>query len=357
MAQRDRFTLLGRQTDCHVFEGDGTRPIAEEDVRVQYIPERVGFPEEIAGWRQAIEDHERREEAAGRPHRWNNPRFAVDRLVITRTDSEEAPVATLTLRDADYYDFLTTSINLDRVQRNGLTLREQYLESQDPVDAPPYMFCSFGVNVAVRTGPDRKMLFSHRSARVVGPNRSRWNSSANEGMAANHDIAPDGHISLHAVARRALREELAVQESDRVDLELLGFGLDLRNNQWAAFFGAVLGDLDEGRCAPGGPAVSRTSGSTTTSRSSPTTPTRSSRSSSTTPRSPGRRAPRPCSIWRSSAPRYRPGAATRRAAWTSRRPSAVSPGAMRRRRRADLGPVPTSPTPSVPPRSHPYRSE
>ncbi|MFJ7417052.1 translation initiation factor 2 [Streptomyces uncialis] len=246
MAQRDRFTLLGRQTDCHVFEGDGTRPIAEEDVRVQYIPERVGFPEEIAGWRQAIEDHERREEAAGRPHRWNNPRFAVDRLVITRTDSEEVPVATLTLRDADYYDFLTTSINLDRVQRNGLTLREQYLESQDPVDAPPYMFCSFGVNVAVRTGPDRKMLFSHRSARVVGPNRSRWNSSANEGMAANHDIASDGHISLHAVARRALREELAVQESDRVDLELLGFGLDLRNNQWAAFFGAVLGDLDEG---------------------------------------------------------------------------------------------------------------
>ncbi|GHI84040.1 translation initiation factor 2 [Streptomyces xanthophaeus] len=245
MAQRDRFTLAGRQTDCHVFEGDGTRPISEENVRVHHIPERVEFPEEIAGWRRAIEDEERRKEAAGLPHRWNNPRFAVDRLVVTRTDRLEEPVATLTLRDADYYDFLTTSINLDRAQKNGLTLRRQYLEGQDPVDAPPYMFCSFGVNVAVRTGPDDKVLFSHRSPAVVGPNRSRWNSSANEGIAANHDLAPDGRISLHAVARRALREELAVQESDAVELELLGFGLDLRNNQWAGFFGAVLHDLDE----------------------------------------------------------------------------------------------------------------
>lgn len=245
MAQREKVTVVGRQTDCHLFEGDGTRPILEENVRIRYIPERVEFPDEIARWRRAIEDEERRKEAAGEPHRWNNPRFAVERLVVTRTHALEEPVATLTLRDADYYDFLTTSINLDRKQENGLTLRQQYLESRDPVDAPPFMFCSFGVNVAVETGGDGKMLFSHRSARVVGPNRSRWNSSANEGLAANHDLSPDGRISLHAVARRALREELAVQASDNVDLELLGFGLDLRNNQWAAFFRAVLPDLTE----------------------------------------------------------------------------------------------------------------
>ncbi|WP_240676946.1 hypothetical protein [Actinacidiphila soli] len=108
------------------------------------------------------------------------------------------------------------------------------------------MNCSFGVNVAVETGRDGKMLFSRRSAHVAGPNSSRWNLSANEGLARNHDLPEDGSpISLHAVARRALYEELAVHATDTLDLELLSFGLDLDNHQWAGFFRAVLPDLDE----------------------------------------------------------------------------------------------------------------
>ncbi|MEU9593955.1 translation initiation factor 2 [Streptomyces sp. NPDC048193] len=245
MTLRDRFTVVGRQTDCHVFEGDGTRPVSEENMRVKYVPERVELPEEVGEWRREIEAEENRREAAVEPHRWNNPRFAVRRLVVSRTHTTEDPVATLTLCDADYYDFLATSINLDRRQRNGLTLRQQYLEGKDLLDVPPFMFCSFGINVAVETGKDRKMLFSRRSARVAGPNKAKWNSSANEGLASNHDLSPDGRVSLHAAARRALREELAVLDSDEVDLELLGFGLDVRNNQWAAFFRAVLTGLSE----------------------------------------------------------------------------------------------------------------
>src|SRR5690606_18114829 len=52
-------------------------------------------------------------------------------------------------------------------------------------------------------------------------------------------------ISLHAVARRALKEEMAVQAGDDVSLELLAFALDLRNHQWAAYFRAVLTELTE----------------------------------------------------------------------------------------------------------------
>ncbi|GAB2813134.1 hypothetical protein GCM10022221_08540 [Actinocorallia aurea] len=242
---RDRFTVVGRETVCHIFEGDGTRPIREEDVRVRYRPEQVEFPEEIAGWRHVIVEEERRKEALGLPYRWNNARFAVERVVVTRTHHAEEPVATLTLLDADYYDFLTTSLNLERKQENGLTLREQYLESEDPVHAPAWMNCSFGVNVALETGRDGKMLFSRRSAHVAGPNTSKWNSSANEGLARQHDLPADGPISLHAVARRALYEELAVHSTDALELELLGFGLDLANHQWAGFFRAVLPDLDQ----------------------------------------------------------------------------------------------------------------
>ncbi|MFE9968603.1 translation initiation factor 2 [Streptomyces sp. NPDC005525] len=244
MTTRDLFTVVGRQTACHLYEGDGTRPIVEQNMRVKYVPGRVHFPEEIGLWRREIEEEQAAKKAAGEPHLWNNPRFAVERLVITRTHTTEDPAATLTLRDADYYDFLATCINLDRVRSNGQTLREQYLVGKDPVEAEPFMFCSFGVNVAVETGKDRKLIISRRSGQVA-QNKSKWNSSANEGLTRNHDLSPDGRVSLHAVARRALREELAVQASDEVDLELLGFGLDVRNNQWAAFFRAVLSDLSE----------------------------------------------------------------------------------------------------------------
>ncbi|MFC9061195.1 translation initiation factor 2 [Streptomyces sp. NPDC057074] len=243
---RDRFTLVGRATGCHLFEGDGTRPIEEKNVRVKYTRKRVQFPEEIAGWRRFIEVEEERKEAAGLPHRWNNARFAVERVVVTRTHLAEEPVVSLALRDADYFDFLTTSLNLDRRQKNGRTLRKEYLEGRDPVDAPSWMNCSFGINVALETGKDRKMLFSRRSAQVAGPNSARWNSSANEGLAQEHDLPQGGRpISLHAVARRALFEELAVHDGDRAEVELLGFGLDLVNHQWAAFFRAVVPELDE----------------------------------------------------------------------------------------------------------------
>ncbi|MDT6987556.1 translation initiation factor 2 [Streptomyces lusitanus] len=243
---RDRFTVVGRATDCHLFEGDGVQAIDEDNVHIKYTPERVRFPEEIAGWRRAIEEEEERKEAAGLPHRWNNARFAVERVVVTRTHIAEYPVLSLALRDADYFDFLTTSLNLDRRQKNGLTLREQYLEGNDPVDAPSWMNCSLGVNVALETGRDGKMLFSRRSAQVAGPNSGRWNSSANEGLAQQHDLPADGSpVSLHAVARRALLEELAVHDGDGTELELLGLGLDVVNHQWAVFFRAVAPDLDE----------------------------------------------------------------------------------------------------------------
>ncbi|MEV5265544.1 translation initiation factor 2 [Streptomyces werraensis] len=243
---RDRFTVVGRTTNCHLFEGDGVQAVVEDNVHIKYTPERVQFPEEIAGWRRAIEAEEERKEAAGLPHRWNNARFAVERVVVTRTHLAEVPVISLALRDADYFDFLTTSLNLDRRQKNGLTLREQYLEGSDPVDAPSWMNCSFGVNVALETGKDGKMLFSRRSAQVAGPNSARWNSSANEGLARQHDLPADGSpVSLHAVARRALLEELAVYDGDATDIELLGLGLDVVNHQWAAFFRAVAPELDE----------------------------------------------------------------------------------------------------------------
>ncbi|MEU0741626.1 translation initiation factor 2 [Streptomyces sp. NPDC006134] len=248
MALRDRMVIGRLTTDCHIFEGDGTRPIHEDNVQIIYEPglRRVDLPVEVQRWRQDIEAEQQRRQAAGERYAWNNPRFAVESVIVSRTDEAEEPLVRISLCDADYYDFLATSINLDRPLREGepATLRSQYLDHADPVTAPAFLSCSFGVNVAVETGPDHKMVFARRSVTVEGRNKERWNSSVNEGLAAIHDVPEDGSpISLHAVARRALREELAVQDEDDVELELLAFALDLRNHQWAAFYRAVLTEL------------------------------------------------------------------------------------------------------------------
>jgi len=248
VAYLDRFTIGDLVTDCHIYEGDGTRPIKEENVQIIYEPDRrVELPPEVARWRAEIEAREAGLRAAGQPYRWNNPRFALERIIVGRTSEDEEPVVQLHLSNADYYDFLAVTTNLDRpLDASGVTLRSLHLESDDPIDAPGFMSCSFGVNVAVETGPDRKMIISRRSSMVAGANALRWNSSANEGLARIHDLPEDGSpISLHRVARRALKEELAVQAGDDVSLELLAFALDLRNHQWAAYFRAVLTELTE----------------------------------------------------------------------------------------------------------------
>ncbi|WSF21534.1 translation initiation factor 2 [Streptomyces sp. NBC_01353] len=233
-------------TDCHIYEGDGTRPIREENVQILHRAQRVAQPPVVRQWRAEIEAEESRKAAAGRQHSWNRPRFAVESITVVRTHLGEDPTVQLHLCDADYYDFLAASLNLDRPHPDHeSTLRHQYLVDRDPVVAPPFLSCSFGVHVAVETRVDDMMLFSHRSASVVG-NSTRWNASASEGLSRQHDIPADGSpISLHATARRAMKEELGVFPEDRMDLELLGFGLDLRMHQWAAFFRAVLPDLGE----------------------------------------------------------------------------------------------------------------
>ncbi|MFD3457004.1 translation initiation factor 2 [Streptomyces sp. NPDC058691] len=249
MSYQDTFTIGSLVTDCLIFEGDGTRPIHEENVHVFYDPDVVlWLPEEVQRWRREIEEQEAAKQAAGDNYRWNNPRFAVKSVTPRRTSHSEEPVAHLHLVNADYYDFLATTTNLDRrlEDGSGATLRSRYLDIGDPAEAEAFLSCSFGVNVAAETGPDQKMIFARRSGKVDGVNVHRWNSSANEGLARIHDLPADGsRISLHAAARRALKEEMAVQFEDNVELELLGFGLDLKNHQWAAFFRAVLLDLTE----------------------------------------------------------------------------------------------------------------
>ncbi|WP_051717374.1 hypothetical protein [Streptomyces sp. NRRL F-5727] len=246
MADRDLFRIGPLRTPYYVYEGDGTRPIKEENLQVYYEPDTfVHVPADVLRWRQEIEDEQETRAVAGLPQRWNHPNFALETIAVTRTDRHEDPIVELRFSPADYFTFLASQ-QLDRRLEEGegvgLTLREHYLDGKDPVAVNGFLSSSFGANVIVVSEPDDTILVSRRSA-TVGMNPNRWNSSANEGMSGVHDLK-DGVPDLFGAARRALREELGIRD-DEHRLELLSFGMDTQSHQWAGCFRAVLPELGE----------------------------------------------------------------------------------------------------------------
>jgi len=62
-----------------------------------------------------------------------------------------------------------------------------------------------------------------------------WNASISEGLSRSIDSRGRDVPELHAVARRGLKEELALERTE-YELDLLAFVLDCDLNHWAAVF-------------------------------------------------------------------------------------------------------------------------
>jgi hypothetical protein len=230
------FTLGPLRTTWRLVEGDGQEPIPRENVRVVVTPEFIELPQEMLAWREEIEAEQAERRSRGLHALWNGKSYAVEGLSISRTVNEEAPEVCLRLQHADYYAFLTTQ-QLDRPFEDGTTPRSRYLSSEDPEDAPAFMSCSFGVNVAVVTH-DHQLVFSRRSVRV-GSLPGLWSSSANEALSRDLDSRGRTPPDLYDVAKRGLAEELNIQP-DEYRLRLLCFGIDVELQQWGACFIAEL---------------------------------------------------------------------------------------------------------------------
>jgi hypothetical protein len=85
------------------------------------------------------------------------------------------------------------------------------------------------------------LIVSRRSDRVrMAP--GVWNSSVNEGMSRHIDSSGRNAPDLYAVARRGMREELAM-EPHEYTLEMLAFVLDIEKRHWSAHFYARLKDV------------------------------------------------------------------------------------------------------------------
>ncbi|EFC85931.1 hypothetical protein FrEUN1fDRAFT_0908 [Parafrankia sp. EUN1f] len=226
-------------TDLLIVEGDGEHPIPEHSARIILDPQFVNLPDELAEWREEIEAEQARRRNEGLTHFWNGLRYAVAGFSVTRVGVDEEPEIFLRLKNADYFTFLAAQ-QLDREFRDGSTPRSRYLDPEDPQNAPDFMCCSFGVNVAV-VSADNKAIFARRSAQV-GSGALLWNSSVNEAISRSLDSQGRKPPNLFDVARRGISEELAIH-SNEYGLELLAISIDVNKQQWGALFLASLNRL------------------------------------------------------------------------------------------------------------------
>ncbi|MFB4310532.1 caspase domain-containing protein [Actinomadura sp. GTD37] len=235
----DAFRWGPLRTPLLIIEGDGENVIAESAVRLIVDRQEVRLPDEIAAWRREIEAEQEARRERGDDFFWNGRSYAVEKVAISRDAHTEAPAVSIRLKLSDYYSFLAAQ-QLDREFADGTTPRGRYLDPHGPLDVPAFMSSSFGANIAVVTA-DHKIIFSRRSA-SVGSHPGYWNSSANEGLSRDIDSAARSAPNLYNVARRGMREELAL-EADEYRIDMLALTVD-RKNQWGALFVARLFALD-----------------------------------------------------------------------------------------------------------------
>ena len=208
-------------------------------------PGKATLPEDLQRIRERLiaDDEKRRQE--NKPVEHNGPRYAVT-SVSTRQrtdDANEYVTAQLTFIDSDYLNFRATLKSFDSLLDDGQTVWEKYYKPlrEGHVLATgqfaPYLFPSFGVNLAVITADD-KLLIPQRSKSIIMG--GAFNSSVNEGVRIDDTDPATGQVDLFATARRGLYEELGVHAVDG-SLRLTCLGFSCAAMQFGALGSARIG--------------------------------------------------------------------------------------------------------------------
>lgn len=157
---------------------------------------------------------------------FNGDKYGIFDYRISRTnDEKEFPVLNLYCFNTDYFtDRILTE--LWKALPAGLRQFHSELPNQKAIS---FLSCSLGINCVVICADD-KLLITQRSSRV-GLSTSRKHISMNEGLTqTDRDIGDIPSVKLCLL--RGLREELGVQETDILKMEIGDFFLERNHFQF-----------------------------------------------------------------------------------------------------------------------------
>lgn len=240
----NRYLTIGRRrTQWVSIDGNGEEVYDASLLQTRLKEGQVPLPEQFARIKRKVEKEQIERKRRGEQHVWNGPLFALVKYVTFRTPHEESLGLILTFQRSDYYSFQATTVHPDATE-----LRNNLLEEWSVTDQPiPFLAQGFGVSLVVKS-QDEKIILTRRLSNVgVRPNE--LDVSIVEGLHSQKDIQsnPVCPVDLYNVARRGLREELGLSDDVcNIEVQLLGFGVDMQYYQWQ-IIGQVKVGFDAGK--------------------------------------------------------------------------------------------------------------
>lgn len=244
-------TILGHKTEVYLVEGDGEATLEPQHITINLRSSSVNLPPLISNLRQDIVARLKspQQPTAGAVAPWNSPAMAtLNGYRISRTAMREHIVLNLDMSVSDYATFAATVLSLDTEiekeapdgQVTPTSLRREYLQSPAEVSTAvgrplPFLANGVGVVLLAFTDDGDAILTRRRDSSRARP-RQR-DVSVVEGIHTAHDATSSGRVDVYLTAIRACREELGVSVTNN-EVQLLGFGVDLKYYQWN-FFGSV----------------------------------------------------------------------------------------------------------------------
>lgn len=199
------------------------------NVKTQIDKTDVQLPTDLRALRKEIETELEVRKRQNIPVPYNGKRFALKSIRFHRSnDPAETNTCHLNLKHSDYYNFLATSGSLSRlVPGTGSSVRDLYYSNVTPDKIEhDYLFHSLGINLAVVTSDDKLVVTRRSDDLTMLP--GVLNSSVDEAISRQLDLAEDRSLDLYYTAYRGLQEELGIKRDDVEELLLTSVGYSMK---------------------------------------------------------------------------------------------------------------------------------
>lgn len=224
------FTLGNTSTNFFVIDGDGQFEFKPENIECRIIHEKKELPSELEAIKNEIAEQEAEKEAQGLEYKWNGPLYGLAKYRHSRTADKEDMTVLFNFFKTDYYTFMATNMQLDRMLDSGKSIGEKFIPYEQLEKVEPILANGFGIALVVITS-DENIILTKRTS-ISGARGNEMDIGVVEGvhpLLDRHSVndGPD----LFNTAVRGANEELGII-INKDQIKFLGYGIDLDFYQW-----------------------------------------------------------------------------------------------------------------------------